>query len=184
MGQPVPVPTKMPVQRGGLSGRMMLIIVILLVAIIAGGALLFAGQDRSGPLSQRLTYRLEALEDILKDGKKNASTDKLRKVTSEASILLAGDMATLETVIPPKKGKKPAAIIAAESSAPSIERLKSAKINGTYNTAYESELTAKLETTSALTREFYKESKSKKVREALNMLYEHLAGLQKDLAAN
>lgn len=185
LGQPVPVPGKVAAQRGGgFSGRTLLIIVILLIAVIAGGAMMLAGQDKSGPLSQRLTYRLEALDDILKDGKKNASSDKLRKVTADGSILLIGDMTTINATLPKAKGKKPATIVAAESSKPSIERLKTAKINGGYDTAYTSELTAKLETTSALTRELYKESRSKKLREALDTMYRHLAQLQKDLAAN
>lgn len=145
---------------------------------------MIAGQDRSGPLSQRLTYRLEALQDILKDGKKNASSDKLRKITGEASILLLGDMASLEKAVPKAKGKKPAAIVEAEDSKPSIERLKAAKVNGTYDTAYTSELTTKLEATSALTRELHGESRSKSHREALNTMYQHLTQLQKDLAAN
>lgn len=184
MGQPVPVPTKMPRQRNGPNGRMLVIIGLLLVAVLAGVGLTLANQDKSGPLSQRLTYRLDALEDILKDGKKNASSDKLRKITGEASILLAGDMATLKTVAPEVKGKKPAAVVEAESSKPSLERLKTAKINGTYDSAYTSELTTKLEATTALTRELYDKARSKKFREALNTMHQHLAQLEKDLAAN
>lgn len=184
MGQPVPVPTKMPPAGRGLSSRMLMLIGLLLVAVLAGVGLIVANQDKSGPLSQRLTYRLEALEDILNDGKKNASSDKLNKVTGEASILLIGDMAALEAVMPEVKGKKPAAIVDAESSKPSLERLKTAKINGTFDTAYTSELTTKLEATSALTRELHEKSRSKKLREALNTMYQHLAQIQKDLAAN
>lgn len=161
-----------------------MILVGLLVAVLAGVGLIVANQDTTGPLSQRLTYRLDALEDILKDGKKNASSDKLRKITGEGSILLAGDITAVKAAIPESKGKKPAAIVAAESSKPSLERLKTAKVNGTYDTAYASELAAKLEATSALTRELHKETRSKSLRAALNTMYQHLAQLEKDLATN
>lgn len=156
----------------------------LVVAVLAGIGLIVANQDTTGPLSQRLTYRLDALEDILKDGKKNASSDKLRKVTGEGSILLAGDMTAVKAAIPESKGKKPAAIVDAESSKPSLERLKAAKVNGTYDTAYASELAAKLEATRALTRELHKETRSKSLRAALNTMHQHLTQLEKDLAAN
>jgi len=184
MGQPVPVPSKMPPVRRGLSGRMLVIIGLLLAAVLAGIGLTIANQDKSGPLSQRLTYRLDALEDILKDGKKNASSDKLRKITGEASLLLTGDITALETVLPETKGKKPAAVAEAEDSKPSLERLKTAKVNGTYDSAYTSELTTKLEATTALTRELHGKTRSKKVREALNTMHQHLAQVEKDLAAD
>lgn len=184
MGQPVPVPNKMPPQRNGLSGRMLIIAGLLLVAILAGVSLMVAGQDKSGPLAQRLTYRLDALEDILKDGKKNASSDKLRKITSETSILLIGDITSFKAVAPEVKGKKPATVVEAESSKPSLERLKTAKVNGTYDTAYTSELTTKLESTTALIRELHGETRSKKLRTALNTMHQHLAQIEKDLAAN
>jgi len=184
VGQPMRVPTKLPHHRNGPSGQMLLILVALLVAVLLGVVLVVANQDKSGPLSQRLTYRLDALQDILKDGKKNANSDKLRKITSEASILLVGDTTAVESTVPKVKGKKPAAVVDAEDSKPSLERLKEAKINGTYDNAYTSELTTKLESTSALTRELYDESHNKKLREALNVMHQHLAQLQKDLASN
>lgn len=184
IGQPVPVPGKVPAQKNGFSGRIMIIIGVLLVAVIAGVGMMLAGQDKSGPLSQRLTYRLEALDDILQDGKKNASSDKLRKVTGDGSILMAGDMTAIKTALPESKGKKPATIVAAESSKASLERLKTAKINGTYDAAYSSELATKLETTSALASELYNASRSTKLKTALKTTYEHLVQLRKDLAAH
>lgn len=184
MGQPVPVPSKMPTHRNGLSGRMLVIIGVLLVAVLVGIGLIVANQDKSGPLSQRLTYRLDAFEDILKDGKKNASSDKLSKITSETSILLAGDMTALKAVIPELKGKKPATIVDAESSKPSLERLKTAKINGTYDNTYTSELTTKLGSTTALVRELHSETRSKKLRAVLNTMHQHLTQVEKDLATN
>lgn len=183
VGQPVPVPSKMPQQKSGPSGKILVIVALLVVAILGGVGLLLAGQDRTGPLSQRLTYRLEALADILADGKKNASSDKLRKVTGEASLLLSGDITSLTETLPKTKGKKPATIVAAESSKPSLERLKTAKVNGTYDLTYTSELTSKLETTSALIEELHKETRSKSLKASLATTYEHIAQFQKDLAA-
>lgn len=183
-GHPLQVPSKLPPQRGGFSGRILWIVIGLVIAVLLGAVLMVANQDKSGPLSQRLTYRMEALEDILSDGKKNVSSDKLRKITSEGSILLAGDVTAVEALIPEQKGKKPADLVEAESSGPSLDRLDTAKINGTYDSAYTSELTTKLETTSALTRELYQKTRNKDLRAALNTMHQHLAQLQKDLAAN
>jgi hypothetical protein len=162
---------------------MLLVVAGLLVAVLAGAGLMFANRDTSGPLSTRLLYRLDALVDILNDGKKNASSDKLRKVTSEASILLAGDLTAIEAALPEQKGKDPADIVDAESSDSSLDRLKVAKINGVYDSAYDSELTAKLESSNALVRELYDETRNKPLREALRTLNQHLVQLQKDLSA-
>lgn len=175
-------PTKQPARGAGASSRIVLIVIVLLVAILAGVGLMVANRDNTGPLSQRLVLRLEALEDILKDGKKNASSDKLKKLTSEASLLLAGDKTAIEAALPKTKAKKSASLTAAEDSGASIERLKNAKINAAYDTAYTSELTAKLESTSALMRELHGETKNKALKNALNTAYEHLFQLQKDLA--
>ena len=172
-GHPLQVPSKLPPQRGGFSGRILWIVIGLVIAVLLGAVLMVANQDKSGPLSQRLT-----------DGKKNVSSDKLRKITSEGSILLAGDVTAVEAHIPEQKGKKPADLVEAESSGPSLDRLDTAKINGTYDSAYTSELTTKLETTSALTRELYQKTRNKDLRAALNTMHQHLAQLQKDLAAN
>lgn len=183
IGQPVHAPQKLPPQRSALSGKLIAIIVVLVVAVLAGVGLMIANQDSSGPLSQRLVLRMEALDDILKDGKKNVSSDKLKKITAEASILLAGDMAAIETKLPSKKPKLSKSITAAEDSKPSIERLKNAKINATYDSSYASELTAKVEATRALVRELYNETRSKSFKEILNTTHLHLAQIEKDLAA-
>lgn len=183
LGQPMQAPTKQP-RRRGVSGRALLLVAVLLVAVLAGVGLMLAKKDTAGPLSQRLTLRFDALEDILADGKKNASSDKLKKITSEATLLMLGDRAAIEAALPAKKPKKIPSLVAAEDSESSITRLKDAKINATYDTAYTSELTAKLETTSALVRELHSASRSKSLKNALNTTYQHLVGLQKDLAAN
>lgn len=182
IGQPMSAPTKQPARGAGLSGRLILVVIGLLVAVFAGIGLLIANQDNTGALSQRLTLRLEALEDILKDGKKNATSDKMKKLTGELSILLTGDKATIEAALPATKTKKSDTLTEAESSKPSIERLKNAKINANYDTAYASELTAKLEATSALIRELHSETKSKALKEALDTTLQHLTQVQKELA--
>ena len=182
IGQRVPTPTKQPVHGAGLSGRLIFVIAGLLLAVVIGAGLMIANQDNTGPLSERLALRLEALGDILNDGKKNASSDKLKKLTGEASLLLIGDKATIEAQLPVKKGKKSVPLVEAESSKLSIERLKNAKINAAYDSAYTSELTAKLETTSALINELHKETRNKPLRAALKTAYEHLSQVQKDLA--
>lgn len=182
LGQPAPVPSKLPPQRAGISGRMTLIVGLLIVAVLAGIGLMVANRDTSGPLSQRLTLRMAALQDIIKDGKKNASSDKLTKITAEASLLLSGDSTAITAAQGKSKTKASAAITNAENSKPALERLKQAKINAVYDTAYSSELTAKLESTSALIRELYKVTKSKKLKTALNTTNIHITGLQKDLA--
>ncbi len=183
IGQPLQAPTKLPPTRKGLSGNIVLVIIVLLVAVLIGAGLMLANRDNTGPLSQRLSLRLEALEDILKDGKKNASSDKLRKVTGETSLLLAGDKTAIQAAIPKTKAKVSATTLAAESVKPALERLKTAKINAAYDSAYASELTAKVEATSALIKELYGETRSKSLKEALNAAHQHLAQAQKDLAA-
>lgn len=183
IGQSVPTPIKMPNRGNRLSGRTVLIVAGLLVAVLVGAGLMVANRDNTGPLSQRLTLRLGALEDILKDGKKNASSDKLKKITSEASLLLAGDMTAISGAVPKSKAKPSKTVAASEDSAASIARLKDAKINATYNSAYESELTTKLEASSALIHELYNETRNKSLKEALNTTNKHLGQVQKDLAA-
>lgn len=183
IGQPLQAPTKLPPTRKGLSSHLVLIIIALLVAVLIGAGLMLANQDNSGPLSQRLSLRLDALESILKDGKKNASSDKLHKVTGETSLLLAGDMTAIEAVLPKTKAKVSTTAKAAEDVKPALERLKTAKINGAYDSAYTSELTAKVEATSALIKELYGETRSKSLKQALNTAHQHLAQTQKDLAA-
>lgn len=179
----MPAPTKQPAHGAGLSGKFIFVIIGMVVAVLVGVGLIVANRDNSGTLSQRLVLRLDALEEILKDGKKNASSDKMKKLTSELSILLAGDKAAIEAVVPKTKIKKSDSIAEAESSKPSIERLKNAKINANYDTAYASELTAKLEATSALIRELHGETKNRALREALDTTHVHLAQVQKDLAS-
>lgn len=183
IGQPMSVPTKLPPQRRGISGRFLVIVIVLVLAVLAGLGLMIANRDNSGPLSQRLSLRLDALGDILNDGKKNASSDKLKKLTAEASILLAGDKAAIDSKLPSKKAKLSASITEAENSKQSIERLKAAKINAAYDAAYTSELTAKLESSRALVRELYNETRSKSFKEILNTAHQHLAQIEKDLAA-
>ncbi len=182
LGQPIPVPTTQKPSRG-INGRVIAFILAGLVAVVAGIFLLLNSGDNSGALQQRMTLREKALLEITKDGQKHIISPELRKINSEISILLYGHSARLDAAYKKSgvKATKDKAVVSDENADASLEKLKSAELNGQYDSVYKGVLTQHLTALNALGREFHNSTKSKSVKDALSAQFTDVAIYLKQL---
>jgi hypothetical protein len=173
-GFSVPTPTK--VRSGGLNLRKPLLIGggVLLVFVIVG---LIANlmTPNTTTLTQRLLYRLDALNTLANSARPNISSDSLAKINADLLIVTTGDYASLTKVIPTVKSTKElTAIKTEEADAATTESLKTAKVNGQYDNTYKAVLMQKIESASALANELQGKTSKTSVKSALTTLKEHL----------
>lgn len=135
-------------------------------------------------ISQRLLYRVDALNELVSDAQDNISSDDLAKINADISIVLIGDYKTLTGVIPTvKTTKELTAIKTEEADATTTEALKTAKINGQFDSEYKTVLMQKLETTYALSNELLTKSSKSTTKAALTTFREHLITYYNQLKA-
>lgn len=133
----------------------------LIVAIIAT-VLLVVSLSNSEPTQQmqRLSARLTALKTIVELGDKGLQNGDLRKINSDASILVANEQATLDEYFAALGVAKPDKnITALEADTATVESLNDAKLNGRLDSAYPTALSQKLDSTIALMREIRSKTK-------------------------
>ena len=174
LGQPIQAPTANKPQ-GIMTPRTFLIVLGMIVAIVAGVLLLFAGSDSTGTLQQRLSARQATTLKLVADGQKNITNDDLKKLNSELSIVLNGDSVTVQAALAAAGMKKVEKTITAdEADLQTFEELKSAKLNGQYDSTYRRVMTQKLESLRALLQELHGATKIRELKPSLAAEYKHL----------
>ncbi len=165
-------------QNARISPKLLLIggIVLLLVIVSAGFVILSSGKN---PVSQmqRLSVRFDTLQAIVLEGSSNIGDGDLRKINTDASIILAGDIKTINDAMSANGLKKaPKEIANAEADQETLDKLKDALANGRFDSVYQTALTQKLESTMALMSEIHDKTSSRTLKAALTAGYEHANG--------
>ena len=146
------IPPVVNQRRSGLpniSGKIIMIVVGLALALIIGVALMFLarGNNPTDRLDQ-LNARMTALQSVVAVGSNRAQSSDLRKVVSDASILLVNDTKTIsETTALAGASGQNKEIMAAENETKLIEQLETAAINGQFDRVFVPELIEKYEAT-------------------------------------
>lgn len=173
-GLSMPTPTK--TRSGGLNLRKPLLIgggVLVLFIVIGLLANLFTTDTTT--ISQRLLYRMDALETLTTTAKSDISSDALGKINADLSIVLSGDNAALKKVITSAKmTTELTKIKTEEADAATTAKLKTAKINGQYDTTYKNVLLQKIEAANALITELWGQSSRSSVKAQLVTTNDHL----------
>lgn len=173
-GFSVPTPTK--TRSGGLNLRMPLLIggSVLVVIVIAGLIANFLTPNTT-TISQRLLYRVDALNTLTQSAEDDISDDSIAKINTDLNIVMTGDYAALSKVIVAAKATKElSAIKTEEADAVTTTKLKTAKSNGQYNTTYKDVLLQKIQAAYALADEVQSKTSRNSVKSELTTLKEHL----------
>lgn len=151
-------------------------IAVLLVIISAGFLLLSSGSNPTSQM-QRLGIRFDTLQSLIAEGSKNIQNGDLRKINTDARIILASDIKAIGDAMSATGLKEaPDNIVAAETDQDTFDKLTDALANGRFDTVYQTTLVQKLEETSALMREIHDKTKSRSLKTALAAGYEHING--------
>lgn len=182
-GLSVPTPSK--TRPGGPNLRKALLIgggLLLVFVVIGFIANLLA--PNTTDISQRLLYRVDALNTLVSNAQDNISSDDLGKINADLSIILIGDYKALTNVIPTvKTTKELTAIKTEEADAATTDALKTAKVNGQFDSTYKKTLMQKLEATYALSNELLTKSSKSTTKTALTTFREHLITYYNQLKA-
>lgn len=169
-------PTPVTQKRGGLNWRMGLLIaggltgLIIIVSVIAG--LLSPNTTNT---SQRLLYRMDTLATLVTSARSNIHDDALGKINADLSIMLLGDSASLKKLITTAKTTPElTAIKKEESDTATTDKLKTALVNGAYDTTYRTILVAKLEAAATLIKDLHSKTSSKALKQALVTASDHI----------
>lgn len=174
LGRPIPTPTATP-KRSFLSSRTFVIVLLLVIGVIAAILMMFASSDQTGTLQQRLSARQLTTIKIVSDGQKNITDPELAKLNSELSIVLQGDNTSVQAALKQAGLKKVEKTITAdEADAVTFEELKTAKLNGQYDTTYKRVLAQKLESLRALLKEIHTKTKLSGLKPSLAREYDNL----------
>ncbi len=155
-----------------------LAIVGVLVVIIGGVAMLIAS-NTNNPVSSmdKLNARMGALSSYVAEGRTSARAADVVKITSDASILLTGDIVTLKkaTSAAGAQGKSKDAIAAEKQrSAEILKDLKSASVDGRFDREYVMTLTEELTDTQDLLDEVNEASSKATVKTATKNVSDHI----------
>lgn len=154
-----------------------------MLALIIAGFLLTLGNSKPTTEMQRLSARLENLQTIIDQGTAHTKGGDLRKVHSDASILITGDIARINDALKSAGLKKvPKEIAALEQDTATLENLKDAQLNGRFDDAYKKALSQKLESTMVLMRELHHKTKSRDLKGTLATSYSHFNGILDQLS--
>ena len=173
-GLSAPTPTKTRTNTLNLRPALFIGGGVLLLFVIVG---LIANMlsPNTTTLSQRLLFRVDALNTLLRSAHTDIGDDSLAKINADLSIVVLGDSAALIKVIPAAKTTNELkAIKTEESDAATIAKLKTAKINGQYDDVYTAVLIQKIEAANALAIELEKKSSKSSVKTALATFKDHL----------
>jgi hypothetical protein len=138
----------MPSTGGGGSAKKILMIVgviIFVIIILVGGLSLISGLTK-GPQDDfvALTARSSNLTALLEKQKPNIKNGDLKKINAEATTLILSDSVDLTNQAASLFGvaEIPEATAAAQSFATTEEELEKAKVSGTFDRTYVTEVTA------------------------------------------
>ncbi len=133
----------------------------------------------------KLQGMMQALSNIIAEGRKSARAPELVKATSDASILLSGDTANLKTTLSTLSVKPNEDITAAEKATSSklITELKSAAVDARFDREYQRILSEQLTATRDQILKVSNKSSRPALRASLKTIDEHfttiLEALQK-----
>lgn len=156
----------------------------ILFTILIAIALLVMGNGNK-PISQmqHLSARFDNLQTILKEGTKNVQGDGLKKIQSDASILVIGHTALIDAAMKSAGlGSVPKEITALEADSATLKTLSGAELNGQFDTAYQKVLAQKIESTMALMREVQDKTNSKTLKSSLSTAYTYFGNILDQLA--
>lgn len=175
-----------PVKRssGGLSPKLLFLGAgILLLVIAVFGLITLTRSSNPAQQMQRLSARFESLGEILALGDSYIQSQDLKKVHSDASILIKGDAATVGAAMETAGlGKVEKDVKAAEADTETLETLNDARLNGRFDDAYKKALAQKIESTMALMREVNDKTNSRALKSSLSNAYEHQSTILDELA--
>lgn len=152
------------------------VIGVLIVLIV--GLYLLARPGGDEIALQRLVGRLETLQTMTKDGSSHAKTDKIRKLNSELSLHLAGDLPAVQNIAKARKIKLNTKAIADPSAEDDLADLKAAAVNDGYDIVYERVVAAKLDETIDLIAQARRAITNKSARTVFDTTTTHLSGVR------
>ncbi len=131
----------------------------------------------------KLRVMMQSLSEITSEGRKSARHPDVVKFTSDASILINGDITNLKTVLATTGVKESKEITTAEKAANAliIKDLKAAAIDARFDRAYTKILREKLKATQAQLTRVYDKSSRSTVRIATKTVYDHFTTLIESL---
>lgn len=167
-----------------ISLKLLIIIAGTIVTLlIAAGLIIMSANNSPVKQMQRLSARFESLQLIVDQGTKSVQNGDLRKVQSDVSILVKGDVASIESaMIAAGLGKVSKELIALESDQSTLNSLTDARLNGRFDSTYKKALAQKLESTMALMREVNNKTSNRTLKMSLSSAYDHFSSLLDQLA--
>lgn len=119
--------------------------------LLALGAVIYLFSSQSldpAAETQRLVWKLDNVSAILDIGERYSESDEMKKFTSDSIILINGVIPPVEAAVSAAGYKKPdSGIKFEEQDAETLEELRVAGVNGTFDATYKRILLAKLRST-------------------------------------
>lgn len=172
-GLGTPTPTKVKPQMH--LPRWLLYVGAFVVLALVATVIAMMITPKSDNIKQRLLYRIDALSSLTSDARPNIQSGDLAKINSELSLMLTNDGESIKKVIAAAKlNDTLKSIRTQEQDKATDEKLKTARINGSFDSAYKTVLIQKIEATIALLQEVYTKNATKKQKPILDSTYKNL----------
>lgn len=172
-GLGTPTPTKVKPQKQ--IPRWVLYVGAFIALAVVAAIIAMMISPKSDNVKQRLLYRVDALNSLTRDARSKIQSGDLAKINSELSIMLTNDNESIKKVIPATKlDDTLKSIRTQEQDKATEEKLKTALVNGSYDSAYKTVLIQKVEATIALLQEIYTKNATKKQKPVLDNTYKNL----------
>ncbi|MEO5690890.1 MAG: hypothetical protein ABIQ64_01760 [Candidatus Saccharimonadales bacterium] len=160
--------------------KLPIIAAIVGVLVVIGGGiaiLVISNSNNPVPDMDRLNTRMNAVSSYVAEGRKSARSADVVKITSDASILLTGDTATLKKVTSTAgaQGKSKDVIASEKRRGDAILKdLKSASVDGRFDREYVSTLKEELSDTQDLLLKVNEASSKAAVKTATMNVNDHI----------
>jgi len=173
-------------QKTGMGNKFFFLIVAggIFVALMVGLIMLMSSGNGPTQKMQTLAARLITLQEIAKDSQKKIKSGELRSTNSNLSIFLTN---TNRDIVEPlekngvKVSKIDKTITAKEANEELIQRLEDARLNAIFDRTYAREMSYQLETTAALIKDIYGNTKSASLKTFLETTDSNLQPIKKQL---
>jgi hypothetical protein len=173
-GLGAPTPTKMRTSNASLRKTLVITGGFLLLVIVIGVAVSLLTPNNA-TLSQRFLYRLDALDTLTSTAQASIQDDNLSKVNADLSLVLTGDITSINKLIATAKTTPElTAIKTEEADKTTTDNLKTAQINGQYDSTYKTVLKQKVAAANALAVELAGKTTDTQLKQALATLQSHL----------
>lgn len=176
-------PVANPKKARALSQKMVIILVGCILALVAGVSLLFLSRanDPADDIT-RLQAMMQSVSDIIAEGRKSAKNPNVVKATSDASILVSGDLSTLKTVFSSAAANKEITTSEKTANTKVLADLKSAAVDARFDSEYITALSDKLTSTRAQLSKVYDKTSKPAYRAATKSVYDHFTSLLDSLS--